>query len=104
MASVAFPGIFAPVDIKGSYYVDGGVLNNFPVNLLKNTCDIIIGVYVNGFVTIAIEDLKHSHNVVEKVFKLITLREDIKRFKTLNTYKLQKRYSTGWSLIILNLF
>ncbi|AXP82242.1 NTE family protein RssA [Mariniflexile rhizosphaerae] len=81
LASAAFPGIFAPVNINGSYYVDGGVLNNFPVDLLKNTCDVIIGVYVNGFDTVVISDLKHSHNVVERVFKLKTVREDIKKFK-----------------------
>jgi NTE family protein len=81
LASAAFPGIFAPVNINGAYYVDGGVFNNFPVDLLKNTCDVIIGVYVNGFDTIAISDLKHSHNVIERVFKLKTVREDIKRFK-----------------------
>ncbi len=81
LASAAFPGIFAPVNIKDAYYVDGGVLNNFPVDQLKNTCDIIIGVYVNGFDTVAIKDLKHSHNVVERVFKLKIVREDIKKFE-----------------------
>ncbi len=81
LASAAFPGVFAPVNIKNSYYVDGGVLNNFPVDQLENTCDAIIGVYVNGFETISIEDLKHSHNVVERVFKLKTVKEDLKKFK-----------------------
>lgn len=81
LASAAFPGVFAPVHINGSYYVDGGALNNFPVNQLKNSCDAIIGVYVNGFDTIEINDLKHSHNVVERVFKIKTAREDLKKFK-----------------------
>ena len=81
IASSAFPGVFAPVKINDNYYVDGGVLNNFPVNLLKKKCDVIIGVYVNGYEPIAIENLKHSHNVVERAFKLKSVKEDLKKFK-----------------------
>lgn len=42
-ASSAIPGVFKPVIIKGEMYVDGGVLNNFPVEPLRNRCDFIIG-------------------------------------------------------------
>ena len=80
LASAAIPGIFAPVKIKDSYYIDGGSLNNFPVELLKPTCDKIIGVYVNGFDTIKINDLKHSHNVVERAFKLKSVKDDQQKF------------------------
>lgn len=80
LASAAFPGLFAPVKINSSYYIDGGVLNNFPVNAIKSKCDSIIGVYVNGFETITIKDLKHSHNVVERAFNLKSVSEDILKF------------------------
>jgi NTE family protein len=80
LASAAIPGIFAPAKIKDSYYIDGGSLNNFPVELLKTTCDKIIGVYVNGFDTIKINDLKHSHNVIERAFKLKSVKEDQQKF------------------------
>lgn len=76
LASAAFPGVFAPVEFNGSYYVDGGTLNNFPVDLLKGMCDTIIGVNVNAFNPITIKDLKHSHNVVERAFKLKSVKED----------------------------
>lgn len=80
LASAAFPGLFAPVKIKSSYYIDGGVLNNFPVNALKNKCDVIIGVYVDGFDALTIKDLKHSHHVVERAFKLKSVKEDLAKF------------------------
>ncbi|MDG1730353.1 MAG: patatin-like phospholipase family protein [Algibacter sp.] len=80
LASAAIPGIFTPVKIKDSYYVDGGALNNFPVELLKPTCDKIIGVYVNGFDTIKINDLKHSYHVLERAFKLKSVKDDQKKF------------------------
>ena len=80
LASAAFPGIFSPVKINENYYIDGGSLNNFPVEVLKPKCDKIIGVYVNGFDAITIKDLKHSHNVVERAFIIKSVREDQKKF------------------------
>ncbi len=81
LASAAIPGVFAPVKIKDSYYVDGGTLNNFPVESLKSKCDILIGSYTNGIDVITIEDLKHSFNVVERAFRLKSVKEDHAKFK-----------------------
>jgi NTE family protein len=81
LASASFPGVFAPVKIGDSFYIDGGVLNNFPVKVLRSKCDIIIGSYANGYDAITINDLKHSHNVVERAFKLKSVKEDYKKFK-----------------------
>lgn len=80
LASSAIPGIFAPVKINNSYYVDGGLLNNFPVEILSETCDKIIGVYVNGFKPITISELKNSYNVIERSFKLRSIKEDEIKF------------------------
>ncbi|MBT8394175.1 MAG: patatin-like phospholipase family protein, partial [Bacteroidia bacterium] len=43
IASATFPGLFAPIKINDSYYIDGGTLNNFPVELVSDSCDTIIG-------------------------------------------------------------
>ncbi len=46
-ASGAFPSLFSPVEIYGSYYIDGGVTNNYPVEeVRKMGADVIIGVDV----------------------------------------------------------
>ena len=46
-ASMAIPGVFSPVNIDGHTLVDGGLVNNFPVDVLKEMgADIIIGVEV----------------------------------------------------------
>lgn len=81
LASASFPGVFAPVQIGNSYYVDGGVLDNFPVSVIKPSCDFVIGSYANSFDAISIEDLKHSYNVIERVFKLKLAKEDHAKFK-----------------------
>lgn len=44
VASCAFPGVFSPIEIDGEIYSDGGILNNFPVNILQGRCDYLIGV------------------------------------------------------------
>lgn len=80
LASAAFPGLFAPVKINNSYYVDGGALNNFPVELLKGKCDKIIGVYTNGISLVDIKELKHAYNVLERAFKLKSVKEDFVKF------------------------
>lgn len=47
MASSAIPLLLKPYTIKGQMYVDGGLMNNLPVEPLIGHCDYIIGVNVN---------------------------------------------------------
>jgi NTE family protein len=49
-ASCSVPIIFNPVVIKGIHYVDGGLFHNFPVSIIRNECDKIIGVNVSPMV------------------------------------------------------
>ncbi len=43
LASCAVPVIFEPIKLNGEVYMDGGILNNLPVEPLIGHCDIIIG-------------------------------------------------------------
>jgi NTE family protein len=48
-ASTGIPGVFKPVDDSRHLFVDGGVLNPLPVNLVKRRDDaIIVAVDLNG--------------------------------------------------------
>ena len=47
MASSCIPGMFDPIMIDNHYYIDGGVLNNLPVEPLDGVCDVVIGVNCN---------------------------------------------------------
>lgn len=80
IASATFPGLFAPIKIDNSFYIDGGTLNNFPVELLTDTCDTIIGVNVNPFKRVEISELKHFHNILERAFKLKSVKDDLSKF------------------------
>ncbi|MEO8733695.1 MAG: patatin-like phospholipase family protein [Flavobacteriales bacterium] len=47
MASCAIPMIFPPVLVGGTYYVDGGVSNNLPVDPFAMIKDQVVAVHVN---------------------------------------------------------
>ena len=47
VASSSVPVLFSPVKIDGTTYVDGGVLNNLPINPIKSLADVIIGMHAN---------------------------------------------------------
>lgn len=47
VASGAFPSLFSPVLIDGRYLIDGGIVNNYPIERVKEMgADIIIGIDV----------------------------------------------------------
>jgi NTE family protein len=46
-ASSSIPVVFPPVIIDGYQYLDGGIINNFPVEALLGKCEKIIGINVN---------------------------------------------------------
>lgn len=48
MASSCIPIVFQPLNYQDTVFVDGGVLNNFPLEPLKDKCEIIIGSNVNS--------------------------------------------------------
>ena len=49
-ASCSVPIIFNPVKIDGTHYVDGGLFNNFPVSIIRDKCDAVIGSNVSPVV------------------------------------------------------
>ena len=48
LASSAIPTIFDAVKINNDTYVDGGVLNNFPAQPIRNKCKYLIGIDVKA--------------------------------------------------------
>lgn len=81
LASAAYPGLFTPVLIDGIPFVDGGVLNNFPVAPLKKQCDKLIGVYVNPLEDINLDQLNHSYEIAERAYAIIFNNQCLPKFK-----------------------
>ncbi len=78
LASSAFPGVFSPFKIEDRLYSDGGILNNFPSNILQGRCDYIIGVNVCPLQEIEEPQLTSIKSVTARAYELMT---------TLNNYQ-----------------
>jgi len=68
MASATIPMLFKPVVMNGYTYVDGGVMDNFPVKPIWEKVDKIIGVHVNP--TGEVKEVKGLIKVAERSFHL----------------------------------
>lgn len=71
VASCSVPIIFKPVEIGKHYYVDGGLFKNFPVSVIRDECDIVLGVNVSPLTSAAYKSsLKY---VVERSFHYMSV-------------------------------
>lgn len=81
-ASCALPLLFKSVKINGSIYVDGGLLNNLPVEPLLKNCEKIIGVSVCPHETRT--DVVGIRNMAERCLQLAIWGTMQHRFKQCN--------------------
>ncbi len=70
MASATFPSLFSPVLIDGKLLIDGGVVNNYPVNEVLNLgANVIIGVDVQSGLKLR-NDLKNATSILVQISNL----------------------------------
>lgn len=80
LASSAFPMLFSPVTIDGVLYADGGIMNNFPLEPLKDICDKMIGIYVNPISPLKKSDLSSTFSIMERAYHLSVGASSLKKF------------------------
>ena len=101
MASAALPFMFAPVELNGFLYADGGIVNNFPIEPLLPCCDKIIGVYVNPIEVKKRKDFKHTYSVIERSLNIVSAADSIPKFSNCNVMIVPEQLSE-YSLLDLN--
>ncbi|WP_312090681.1 patatin-like phospholipase family protein [Chryseobacterium sp.] len=74
IASCSIPGITTPYILGEEMFCDGGVLNNFPADIIRNDCDKMIGVFVSPPNDIKINDLKSIKAIVSRSYDLLSYR------------------------------
>ena len=47
-ASISIPGVFQPYELGGRVFVDGGVVNPVPFELLEGLADFVVAIDVSG--------------------------------------------------------
>jgi NTE family protein len=74
-ASMSAPGVFAPVELDGRLLVDGGLVENLPVDIAKAMgVDVVIAVDV-GFPLVAGRELRSALTVSNQMLTIMMLRE-----------------------------
>ncbi len=80
LASAAFPGVFTPVKFNDKTYIDGGTINNFPVDILKDKCDQIVGIYLSPFEILEKNNLKYSFSILERAYRIKSASISMNKF------------------------
>jgi NTE family protein len=109
IASASIPVLFKPVIINKIYYADGGILDNFPIHPIENSCRLIIGSFVNpvghediinGLTKIAVRTfmLTMSKEVTEKLkkFDLFIAPLELKNYSILDPEKAEEVFKVGY--------
>ncbi|WP_233266014.1 patatin-like phospholipase family protein [Formosa sp. L2A11] len=86
MASGALPTLFQPVNIDGELYIDGGVINNYPLDEMKaKGVDLIIGVDVQDELSKG-KDLKSATEILYQIQNYKTLSDMVQKVKNTDVY------------------
>ncbi len=70
VASCSVPVVFQPQYIHGVPYVDGGLIKNFPVSVIREQCRYVIGVNVAPIIPVAEKDTIRT--MAERTFNLMS--------------------------------
>jgi len=70
LASCSMPMVFTPTEVDGRWYVDGGVINNFPIEPLRGRCDIVVGHYASPLRSVRNSDLSGVLAVSERALEV----------------------------------
>ena len=110
LASSSIPILFSPVKINDNLYVDGGLMDNIPIEPIKNDCEQIIICNINpvnptdrlkNMIQIASRTFYMSVNVnmneIEKYATLFIEPEGIDNFDILSTSHADELYVLGYN-------
>jgi NTE family protein len=70
LASCSMPMVFTPTEVDGRWYVDGGVINNFPIEPLRGRCDVLVGHYASPLRSLKKTDLSGVFAVSERALEV----------------------------------
>jgi NTE family protein len=85
LASMSIPGVFNPTQIGEDYFIDGGIMNNLPVEPLIGNCDVIIGVDVH-FLSPLAEPINSTAKMVLWSYSAMMKEMQKKRVAACNYY------------------
>lgn len=94
--SVSVPGYYAPVIYDNNMYIDGGCIDNFPIQLFKYKLDRVLALHI----TESYEECNNINNL-ETYFGLIY--QCFMKGNTINSKKGYEKYTTDINLKSINI-
>lgn len=99
--TISIPFIFRPYQYDGKLWVDGGVMNNFPINLFNDKLDDVIGIYLDDIYT-NIDGIDEIQDYFMRVFKCMFRGLNYNKIELFKKYfvhiKVNGSYSTNWEI------
>ncbi len=84
-ASMSVPGLIAPAKLHGTLLVDGGIVANLPIDVMRAMdVDIIIAVDVE-FPLYSPEELQSAPAITEQMLTILTRKETLRQIATLES-------------------
>jgi len=68
LASSCVPGMFNPIELNGTSYVDGGIMDNLPAFPIRKQCSFVVGVHCNPI--IPVKQATNFRSVIERTLLL----------------------------------
>ncbi len=109
-ATMSIPGVFAPVRRGNQIFVDGGLVNNLPTNVVKSMgADVVIGIHLQISQTSA-KDIQSAFGVLGRSVELViaetelrgmegadlVVRVDVEKFSTSDYDETAKLVKAGY--------
>jgi NTE family protein len=109
IAASSIPGLLTSPEIKGSTYLDGGLIKNLPAYLIRDKCDLLIGINLMPFRKTTANKMKrtrlmyraievvHLHNNLdqEKMCDIVISPLALNRFVTYDFSKKEDLFKLG---------
>lgn len=99
--TISIPFIFRPYQYDGKLWVDGGVMNNFPIDLFNNNLNDVVGIYLDDIYD-NVEAIDEIQDYFMRVFKCIFRGLNFNKIELFKKYfvhiKVDSSYSTNWEI------
>ncbi len=73
LGSAAFPGMFTPVEWQDALMADGGIVNNFPADLIRDLCHFQIGMHLSPVKPMGEMPFKNTVDLLDRVYDIYSV-------------------------------